>query len=91
MCLTNYCFSARININNTSISLPQVPMKLNKLLLITMLIIKNRVNNTMLRVQELHTIHLKLHYQSFHFHQYFYYILQLIYQLTFFTFTIFII
>ena len=47
------------------------------------LIMKNITNNTVYTVQELHTFydHLKLHYQSFHFHQYFHYILQPVYQL----------
>ena len=36
---------------------------------------KNITDNTIYTVQELHTFydHLKLHYQSFHFHQYFHY------------------
>ena len=41
-------------------------------------------------MQELHTfcehsmkLHLKFHYKAFHFHQYFHYTLQLIYQLSF--------
>ena len=56
-----------------------------------MLVIKNTTNNTIYTMQELHTfykhsveLHLKFHYKAFHFHQYFYYILQLIYQLSFF-------
>ena len=57
---------------------------------------QSTANNTMYIVQELHTFHKhsmelysmklrpKFHHKEFHFHQYFHYILQLIYQLTFF-------
>ena len=52
---------------------------------------KNITNDTIYTVQELHTFyhHLKLHDQSFHFHQYFHYSLQPVYQLVSFIFTIF--
>ena len=58
-----------------------------------MLVIKNITNNATYIAQELHIfydhptelhlmkLHLKLHYKAFHCHQYFPYILQLIYQL----------
>ena len=57
----------------------------------TILIMKNITNNTIYTVQEFHTFyhHLKLHDQSFYFHQYFHYSLQPVYQLVFFIFTIF--
>ena len=49
------------------------------------MLLKNMTNNTMCIVQELHTLydHLKLYYKPVRFHQYFHYILQLIYQLIF--------
>ena len=51
-----------------------------------MLIMRNMTNNTMYNVQELHAFSqsfngIERHYKSFHFHQYFHYIFQLIYQL----------
>ena len=48
-------------------------------------IIKNMINNTIYIVQELHIFHnhLQFYYKSFHFHQYFHYTLQLVYQLVF--------
>ena len=57
-----------------------------------MLVMKNTANNIMYIVQKLHTykysmelylmkLHLKSHYKAFHFHQYFHYILQVIYQI----------
>ena len=49
-----------------------------------MFIVKNTENNTMYTVQDLHYYdYLKYHYKSSHFHEYFQYILPLIYQLTF--------
>ena len=59
------------------------------------LVMKNIANNTMHIVQELHffykhsmelhlmKLHAKFHYKAFHFHQYFHYIVKLIYQLPF--------
>ena len=59
--------------------------------MLLMLLMKTVANNTMYTVQELHFFynHLELNYKSFYLdvffsHQYFHYILQLIYQLTFF-------
>ena len=63
-----------------------------------MLVMKNIASNTMynfllfykhsmeLHVMELYLVklHPKFHYKAFHFHQYFHYILQLIYQLSIF-------
>ena len=66
-------------------------MKVDKNTANHMLVIKNTTNNTVYTMQELHAFlkHLmKLHpidlYLKFHFHKYFRYILQLIYQLSFF-------
>ena len=64
-----------------------------------MLVIKNTTNNTIYTMQELHTFLSTFNgitskvslYKAFHFHQHFHYILQLIYQLFFFTLTLFII
>ena len=56
-----------------------------------LLAIKSTTNNNIYIMQELHTFYknsmelqLKFHYKEFHFHQYFHYILRLIYQLFFF-------
>ena len=58
-----------------------------------MIIKKAMSNNTKYTVQKCIFFydHSKYHYKTFHFHQYFHYILQLNYQLDFSTFTIFVV